>query len=260
LKDYNGCNIKTVFIGVGMRIGAIIQARTSSTRLPRKVLKELPYNSGIMVLEQVIKRLKKSDIIDEIIVATTTDEADEVIVTVAENNSVKSFRGNKNNVLERYYMAAIENDLDVIVRITSDCPCIDPQIVDLTIKKHLKKRSDYTSNTLIRTFPDGLDVEVFNFKTLEIAHKNAKTDIEREHVTTYIYKTAPQKFKIVNFNAPNELKSPEIRITLDTEEDYVLLCAVFDYLYLKKEFFNFRDIFNLFNEKPWLSFINKKNG
>ena len=217
-----------------MKIAAIIQTRTSSTRLPGKVLKELPYNSGITCLEQVIRRLKKSKKIDDIVIATTEDKEDNEIVDIAKKEDVKYFRGSKENVLSRYYFAAKKNNIDVVVRITSDCPCIDVDITDLTIDAHINKVADYTSNSLTRTYPHGLDVEVFNFNALEEAYKNATKYYEKEHVTPYIYKN-PQKFKINIVKAPKELYASDIRITLDTEEDYALLCAVFDYLYPKNE-------------------------
>ena len=240
-----------------MKIAAIIQARISSTRLPGKVLKELPFNSGITCLEQVIRRLKKSKKIDDIVIATTEDKEDNEIVDIAKKEDVKYFRGSKENVLSRYYFAAKKNNIDVVVRITSDCPCIDVDITDLTIDAHINKVADYTSNSLTRTYPHGLDVEVFNFNALEEAYKNATKYYEKEHVTPYIYRN-PQKFKINIVKALKELYAPDIRITLDTEEDYALLCAVFDYLYPKDKYFNAYDIVNLFNEKPWLKLINKK--
>ncbi|KAF5086816.1 3-deoxy-manno-octulosonate cytidylyltransferase [anaerobic digester metagenome] len=241
-----------------MKIGAVVQARTSSTRLPGKVLKELPMGSGVTVLEQVIRRLKQSEKMDEIVVATTEDEADNPIVEIARKENVKYFRGSLDNVLERYYLAARENHLDVVVRVTSDCPCIDPDIVGLLVEDHLEMGADYTSNSLIRTFPHGLDVEVVNFSALETAHNDASEPFEREHVTPYIYSTHQESFKINKVKAPEELQAPDIRITLDTEEDYCLLCAVFDYLYHDNEFFPASSIINLFRGKPWLNIINKK--
>jgi spore coat polysaccharide biosynthesis protein SpsF len=240
-----------------MKIGAIIQARTSSTRLPGKVLKELPYNSGITCLEQVIRRLKKSKKLNEIIIATTKETEDNPIINIAKKEDVKYFRGSKENVLSRYYFAAKENNIDLIVRITSDCPCIDAAITDLTIDDHINKMADYTTNSLVRTYPHGLDVEVFNFNALEKAYKNATKDYEKEHVTPYINRN-PKKFKINIIKAPKELYAPDIRVTLDTEEDYALLCALYDYLYPKNKYFNAYDIVNLFNQKPWLKLVNKK--
>jgi spore coat polysaccharide biosynthesis protein SpsF len=240
------------------KIGAIIQARTSSTRLPGKVLMELPYGSGITVLQHVIRRLKRSKQLIDIIVVTTIDKADEEIAGIAEKENVKWFRGSVNDVLERYYLAAKENDLDIIVRITSDCPCIDSKVVDLLVERHLKAGVDYTFNDLPATYPRGLDAGVLNFSALEESYKKAEKDFDREHVSSYIYKTNPKAFKIQTVKAPANLTDPEIRVTIDTKEDYTLLCIVFDYLYSKNEFFGVKEILKLFNEKPWLKMINKK--
>jgi spore coat polysaccharide biosynthesis protein SpsF len=241
-----------------MKIGAIIQARSGSSRLPKKVLKPLPYGSDITVLQQVIRRVKRSLSLDEIIVATTTKSQDDAIVHIAEKEKVKTFRGDEKDVLSRYYFAAKEHNLDVIVRITSDCPCIDPRVVDRVVLTHLKEEADYTSNTLKRTYPHGLDVEVISFKALEEAFCKATKPFEREHVCPYIHTTNREKFKLVNVEAPPHLRAPDIRITLDTEEDYALLCAVFDYLYPETPFFGGEEIVNLFREKPWLKLINRK--
>jgi len=243
-------------------VGAIIQARTSSTRLPGKVLKELPYGGGVTCLEQVIRRLKQCRKLDEIIIATTTEKTDDVIIDIVKKEDVKYFRGSEKNVLARYYKAAIEYDLDVIVRVTSDCPCIDSKIVDEVVSSHLKLHKvyiDYTSNNLIRTYPCGLDVEVFDFDILKKAFIMAKSDYDKEHVVPFIH-NHPEKFRL-NFviRTPKALCAPDIRITLDTKEDYILLCAVYDYLYPKNQYFDAKDIINLFKEKPWLKLINKKS-
>jgi len=239
------------------KIGAIIQARVSSKRLLGKVLKELPYGSGITVLEQVTRRLKRSKKLIDIIIATTIEESDDEIVKLAKKENVKYFRGNKEDVLSRYFISAKENNIDIIVRITSDCPCIDAAIVDLVIEEHIRVKANYSSNCLKRSYPHGLDTEVINFDVLEEVYKNCQDEYEKEHVTPFIHKN-PHIYKINKVKAPKELNAPEIRITLDTEEDYVLLCAVFDYLYSKSEYFNAYDIVNLFNEKPWLLSINRK--
>lgn len=239
-------------------IGAIIQARTSSTRLPGKVLFELPYGSGITVLQQVIRRVKQSKKIETIVVATTEDEADDAIVDIASHESVSCFRGSKENVLERYYLAAKKHELDTVVRITSDCPCIDASLVDETIQQYLMAKADYASISVSRTFPHGLDHEVFSFAALEKAYKNATQDYEKEHVTPYIYRSHPEKFKICVMNASEKLFDPGIRITIDTEEDYALLCLLFDILYIRNEYFDAKDIIRLFKEKPWMRLINKR--
>jgi len=240
-----------------MKKGIIIQARTSSTRLPKKVLLKLPFGSKYTVLDQVINRCKLSKIADDVIIATTTEKEDDVIVKIAKKNNVKFFRGSKEDVLSRYYYAAKENKLDIVIRITSDCPFVDYRILDETINLILKYKLDYASNTLKRTFPHGLDAEAFTFYALEEAHKNAKLKPEREHVTPYIYKKN-NKFNAKNYYAPKGFKRPDIRITLDTIEDYTLICSVYDYLWKEEKYFGLKEIIELFNRKSWLLEINKK--
>lgn len=241
-----------------MTIGAVVQARTSSTRLPQKVLKELPLGSGITVLQQVIRRLRRAEKINEIIVATSEEESDDAIVTVAQREGVKYFRGSLTDVLERYYQAAKENGLDVVVRITADCPCVDSQIVDQVIEKHLDGKGDFTANTIKRSYPVGLDVEVFSFKILEEIYRKATQPDEREHVTVYIYKHQ-RDFKVINVEADQRLYAPQKRITLDTPEDYTLLCAIFDALYPADKYFSADAIMRLFEENPRLDQINTQH-
>ncbi|WP_457642747.1 cytidylyltransferase domain-containing protein [Persephonella sp.] len=241
-----------------MKIGAVIQARTSSSRLPAKVLKKLPYDSDITVLQQVIRRVKKASILHEVVVATTEKPEDVPIIDIADREKVKWFKGSEKDVLSRYYNCAKEYKLDIIVRITSDCPCIDWAIIDESVKQHIRFCADYTSNALERTFPHGLDVEIISFDALQRAYCEATEEFEREHVCVYINRTKKDKFKIHSIKAPAELTAPDIRVTLDTEEDYALLCAVFDYLYYADNFFRAKDIVNLFKKKPWLKLINKK--
>jgi len=238
-----------------MKIGAIIQARTSSSRLPMKVLKPLPFDSDICVLQQVIRRVSKSKLIDEVIVATSTDEEDNQIVEVAKKENVKYYCGSLSNVLERYYGAASENELDVVVRITSDCPCNDSIIIDKIIRNHLDLNADYTSNSIKESFPRGIDVEVINFNALKKAYLEASEEYEKEHVTPFIYKTHPDEFNINLYIG--EKDNSDIRITLDTPQDYALLCCVYDNLYEKNNFFTLEDILVLFDEKPWIKSINE---
>ena len=240
-----------------MKIGAIIQARTSSTRLPKKVLKPLPANSDVCVLQQVIRRVAKSKLIDEIIVATTTHSEDEEIVEVAKKENVKYYQGSLENVLERYYMAALENNLDVIVRITSDNPCIDYQLIDDVIYSHLNFNADYTSTALVEHFPIGIGVELINFDVLENVYNNATKNYEKEHVTPYIYKSHPDDFNINVFKGVG-INYSNIRLTLDTPQDYVLLAIVYDYLYQDNIYFDLNDILSLFDNKPFLKDINSK--
>ncbi len=241
-----------------MKIGAIIQARTSSSRLPGKVLKELPYNSGITVIEQVYKRVSVTTKIDQVILATSKDKSDKALVKLANKKGMNVFEGSLNNVLERYYLAAVEHDFDLIVRITGDCPCIDPELIDQIIDQHIKNKADFTNISLKRTFPHGLDTAVFSFNALKEAYENAKHDFEKQHVTTYFYQTKPENYKIHIVEAEKEFNRPDIRITLDTMEDYALICCVYDALYDDKQQFRIKDIITLFNQKPWLLNINAK--
>lgn len=238
-----------------MKIGAIIQARTSSTRFPKKVLQPLPYGGDICVLQQDIRRVRRSKLLDEVIIATTNDSDDDEIVDVAIKEDTPYFRGSLENVLERYYKAASQFNLDVIVRITSDCPCVDWNVIDNVIESHLQFNADYTSNTLEETFPRGIDCEVFNFDVLEEAYLNATEKYEKEHVTPYIYKTNPKRFKINKYVQIQD--NSDIRITLDTPQDYAVLCVIYDNLYKKNKFFTLDDILRLFCQKPWIRYINQ---
>ncbi len=241
-----------------MKTGCIIQARTSSTRLPEKVLKPLPFSSDISILQQVISRVQQVSGIDTIVIATTRDNEDDVIADVAATAGVEVFRGSKNNVLERYFIAAQTFGLDQVIRVTSDCPCLDPEVTEKVLKMHLQQKADYTSNSLVRTYPHGLDSEVVTFQALEKAYKEATETFEMEHVTPYLYRTKPDAFKIASVEAPPEHTAPYIRVTVDTPEDYQLLCAVYDFLYKNSPYFGVSELISLFQAKPWLLMLNEK--
>jgi len=243
-----------------MKIAAIVQARTTSTRLPRKVLKELPYNSGITCLEQVIRRLKRCQKLDEIIIATTKNKEDNPIVNIAKKENINYFRGSEEDVLSRYYFTAKKYNIDIIVRVTSDCPCIDPKIVDKVITNHLKLRKvyvDYTSNNITRTYPQGLDVEVFDFDILEKVYFEVRIDYDKEHVTPYIRRHL-SKFRLNNIVAPETLNFPDVRITLDTKDDYKFLCRIFKQLYPKDKYFGAKSIIKLLRGNVMWKMIKEK--
>ena len=235
-----------------MKIGAIIQARMGSTRLPEKVMKEL---FGKTVLEHVIERVGQSKCVDEIIIATTVEDRDSIIFDEAIKCGAKAFKGSENDVLSRYYFAAKENNLDVIVRVTSDCPLIDPLILDEMIEFYLNNEFDIVTNAgsdvLNRTFPRGLDTEIFSFQVLEDTFINAKENYQREHVTPYIYETSECKEYFMN-----EINYSKYRWTLDTDEDFKLISDVYNYLYHGKHDFYFQDIIKLFESRPELYDIN----
>lgn len=243
-----------------MKTGAIIQARMSSNRLPGKVLKALPYGSGISSLEQIVYRLQQVESIHEVIIATSTNKEDKAIVDMADSKGINVFTGSLNNILERFTLAAKSFHFDHVVRITGDCPCIDPDIIEETIQKHLQEKADFTTTgALKRTFPIGIDAAVIKMQALEEAYQNADKDYEKEHVTPYIYKSHPEKFKIVSVEASEELADPTLRITMDTPEDYILMCSIYDALYLKHQSFGLREILTLLEKKPWLRKINEKS-
>jgi len=243
-----------------MKTGAIIQARMSSNRLPGKVLKALPYGSGISSLEQIVYRLQQVESIHEVIIATSTNKEDKAIVDMADSKGINVFSGSLNNILERFTLAAKSFHFDHVVRITGDCPCIDPDIIEETIQKHLQEKADFTTTgALKRTFPIGIDAAVIKMQALEEAYQNADKDYEKEHVTPYIYKSHPEKFKIVSVEASEELADPTLRITMDTPEDYILMCSIYDALYLKHQSFGLREILTLLEKKPWLRKINEKS-
>lgn len=235
-----------------MKIGAIIQARMGSTRLPEKVMKNL---QGKTVLEHVIERVTQSKLIDEIIIATTTHERDAVIESEALRCGVKAFRGSEDDVLSRYYYAAKENSIDVVVRITSDCPLIDPTVLDEIIDFYLKNNYDIVSNASSdlsnRTYPRGLDTEIFSFEVLENAFNNAEEKYQREHVTPFIYEKATKVFYY-----KNDVDYSKHRWTLDTDEDFKLITEIYRQLYHGKHDFYLRDIAKLLEEIPELYGIN----
>ena len=234
-----------------MSVIAIVQARMGSTRLPRKVLLNLEDKT---ILEHVVNRVRSSKHIDDVVVATTVSKDDLRIVELCANLGVSVYCGSENDVLDRYYQAAKLFKADNIVRITSDCPVIDPKTIDDAISLHLKDNVDYTSNTLKETYPDGQDVEVFTFTALRTAWKSAKLASEREHVTPYI-RNNPDFFKHASLKYKEDLSQK--RWTLDNAEDLEFLRLVYKYLYSKNPLFNMDDILALIEKKPDIEKINQ---
>lgn len=237
------------------KVAAIIQARLGSTRLPDKILKEI---SSKPMLWHVVDRLSHSKTIDEIIVATTNLPEDDQVQVFCEMNNILFYRGSSEDVLSRYYEAANKFKADFIIRITSDCPVIDPLIIDNMLEYFFEENQsselDYLSNVHPRTFPRGLDTEIFSFNSLTIAHNEAAQQFEREHVTPYIY-NHPEKFRIKNFENEKDLSFH--RWTVDTQKDFLLIDEIYKTLYTKNELFLFKDILNLFEERPDLININQ---
>lgn len=237
-----------------MNTVCVIQARIGSTRLPGKVLKKI---CGKTILEHDIDRLKRVKNIDEIVIATTTLEKDNVIVKEAKRLGIKYFRESEENVLSRYYYAAKENNAEVIVRVTSDCPLIDSEITESIIQYYVDNSSkyDYVSNTIKRTYPRGLDTEVFSINALKKAFNEATLDSNKEHVTPYIWSN-PNIFRLGYFI--NNVDYSDLRWTLDTKEDFELINRIYGYLYEEKgNDFNMNEILDLYKKHPELKKINE---
>jgi len=227
------------------KIGAIIQARMGSTRLPGKVLMDI---EGKPMLWHVVNRLKLCQKLDDIVLAIPDTKENDVLAEFAQNNNIKYYRGDEQDVLSRYYKATKEFVGDTIVRITADCPLIDPQIVDSIIDSY---NGSYVSNVGERTFPRGLDTEVFSFLSLEKAHKEARQD-QREHVTTYIRENE----EVFNVEARGKLRRPDLRLTVDTKEDLQLIRKIYQELYQDNVFYT-GEVIDLLDKRPELININK---
>ena len=216
----------------------ITQARTGSTRLPGKVLKEIV---GRSLLQIHLDRLKKCSKVSEIIVATTNKEEDSEIYNKAIAWGFTASRGSESDVLDRFYQAVKDKKADWIVRVTSDCPLIDSSLVDKVISYVQDNDKDYGSNVLIENFPDGQDVEVFKFSALETAWKNAKLLSEREHVTPYIRNNSDYKgatlFTAINY--PCEYDFSKIRMTVDETRDFELIEILINKLGVEKSWLEY---------------------
>jgi spore coat polysaccharide biosynthesis protein SpsF len=231
-----------------MKTGIITQARMTSTRLPGKVLKTV---LGKTLLEHHIERLRRAKV-DEVVVATTTNAEDEPVVALCRKLSVPYFRGSELDVLGRYAGAAKQRGLDLVVRVTSDCPLIDPLVIDRVIALRSDKY-DYASNTITRSYPRGMDTEVFSGEMLAQAAAEAKEGYEREHVTPFFYKR-PERFRIGQDVYPTDESAH--RWTVDTPEDFLLIEKLLTGLYPEKPDFSLEDALALIGRHPGWSRLN----
>lgn len=225
----------------------IIQARMNSSRLPGKVLLNI---CGLPELVHVARRVGQAKNVDKVILATTDTKYDDTIEQCCIENNILCFRGNENDVLDRYFKTAQwagVNEEDYVVRVTADCPFIDAKVIDIVVEAALKSKLDYVSNTIKPTFPDGLDVEVFTFKALRLAWQKAKLISEREHVTPFFY-NHPELFHTLNIEGESDYSS--LRWTLDEKEDFEVINNVYDELYHEDRFFMMEDILMLYELKP----------
>ena len=228
---------------------AIVQARLGSTRLPGKVLLDL---AGEPMLVRDMDRLSRAETLDEVVVATTVEPADEAIVDLCQERGWPCFRGSEKDVLDRYYRAAQEYQADAVVRITSDCPLIEPQVVDQVVKAFLERQPelDYASNTAPeRTFPRGLDTEVMRFDALERAWREDDDPAWREHVTPYI-RRHPERFQ--TYGVLNDEDLSRMRWTVDTPEDLAFVRRIYEHF--GHDQFSWHEVLALLDRHPeWLA-------
>jgi glutamate-1-semialdehyde 2,1-aminomutase len=238
------------------KVLAIIQARYDSTRFPGKVLKEI---NNTTILEIIIKRLFKCQNISKIVVACSNSQNDNKIVNLCKRLKIDFFTGSEHDVLERFYKTALKFNGLNILRITADCPLIDPTIVDKIINNFFLKAVDYASNVNPPTFPDGLDAEIFKFSVLKEAYKKAENPIDREHIRPFILNN--KKYK--KFNLTNFKDYSAIRLTVDEKEDLIVIKKIIKN-FNNNLYFNFMDIINLYNKKKNIfsdnSHLNRNEG
>jgi spore coat polysaccharide biosynthesis protein SpsF len=233
------------------RIVAVIQARVGSTRLPRKVLADI---AGETMLGRTVRRTRRANSIDEVTVATTDLAEDTAVVEEANRLAVRAIRGSENDVLDRYRKAAAAFDAAVVVRITSDCPLVDPAVVDVVVREFVDHPgADYCSNVMTRTFPRGLDVEVFSREALERAAAEARLPHHREHVTPYLYEQ-PDRFVLRSVEAEEDVSW--YRWTVDEAEDLALVRHIYA-AFAPNDSFGWHDVIDLVRSRPELATWNR---
>lgn len=231
-----------------MKVVCTIEARMTSSRLPGKVLKEIV---GQPVLALMIERLKRVPSIDQIVIATTDLPTDDPVEALANDLNVGVFRGSEDDVLDRVLKAAQAYDADVIIETTGDCPLIDPVIVEDCIQAYKRAGVDYLSNVLKRTYPIGMDTQVFATDILADVAKRTDDPDDHEHVSLFIYRH-PDLYSLENVAAPDHHTAPDLALTLDTAEDFELIKSIFEGLYPDNPTFDLDDILTLLAQRPEL--------
>ena len=226
---------------------AIVQARTTSSRLPGKVLK--PLAGAPMILRQM-ERVSRASSFDEIVVATSLDPSDDELVALLEDQGITCVRGPLDDVLGRFLTVIETRTCDVVVRLTADCPLISATVIDLVVERFHEGAADYVSNTMNPTFPDGLDVEVMSAEVLCEVGSEATNRHEREHVTLGIYRH-PERFTIENVSDPEDRDNSNLRWTVDTFEDFTFVAEIYSRLYPAQ--FEYDDVLELLAQQPELS-------
>lgn len=234
------------------RTVATIEARMTSTRLPGKVLKEAV---GKPMLELMIERLRRVPSLDGIVVATTTNATDDPVEALARRLGVGVWRGSEDDVLQRVLDAARHHRIDVIVETTGDCPLIDPALVEDCIRTYRSAKVDYVSNVLERSYPVGMDTQVFATAILADVARRTDDLNDHEHVSLYIYRH-PEIYSLRNVPAPPGLKRPDLALTLDTPEDYRMISSVFEALYPQNPAFSLADVLELLDRHPEIAAMN----
>ena len=237
------------------KILAIIQARTSSKRLPSKVL--LPINNTPMILFQ-LNRIKRSKLISKIILATSNDITDDHLANIVKANGYDIFRGSLDNVLDRYAKCAEKEGPDIIIRLTGDCPLTDPELIDEIIDFFLKSDYDYLGNGIEQSnlsVTDGFDIEIFSYDILKVALEKAFLPSELEHVTPW-FRSKKSNFKWGHFNHSKK-RSAYHRVTVDDLKDYELVTKIVEDIYPKNKNFGIDDVINFLENNPGIAFLNK---
>lgn len=232
-----------------MKITAIVQARMTSSRLPGKVLKKVLDKP---LLEYQIERMRRIELVDEVVLATTTNATDDPVIELCNRLGISTYRGSENDVLARYYEAAKLYQADVVVRLTADCPILDPFICNQAIDYYLQNQDKY-DYVRMEKFPRGLDTEVFPFEILAQCYYEAKEQPEREHVTPFIYRH-PERYRVGYFISLIDYSVQ--RWTVDTEEDFELIKNIIQALYPTKVDFILEDVFKVMDEHPEWRLIN----
>mgnify|MGYP002881336007 FL=1 len=236
------------------KIPLLLQARMGSSRLPGKIL--LPVLDK-QLLKLTIERINQSKFVEEVILLIPDASTDDILESFAIDEKIKFFRGNEKNCLDRHYQAAKYFDIDVFAKTTSDCCLIDSRVIDEVIELYFSKSPDcdYVSNICPPTFPDGLDIEVFNFSTLEKTWELAKSDFDKEHTTTFI-RNNPNLFKIINHEHSKSNLFKKHRWCLDFEDDYLFIKTIFEKLYLNNNNFSMENILELLDNNKEINMIN----
>lgn len=236
-----------------MKIVATVEARMESSRLPGKTLAPI---LGRPMLEVLIERVRRARRVDQIVVATTDHAADQPIEELARRLGVGCFGGSSEDVLDRVLKASQAHQADLIVELTGDCPLLDPEVIDQVIALFLSGEYDYVSNVLARTYPRGLDTQVFPVRVLEEVAALTLEPADRENVSLYIYEH-PERYRLGNLEAPPELRHPELRLTVDTAQDLELVREIYQRLYPAKPDFTIADVIRLLQQTPELREINQ---